>query len=345
MAARSRFLPMLPSRTRRRASLVLPFFALLLCLGCSNRATYYYETLPPAADVGDVERIAVADFQGLERSGRIIGSKIAEGIVDAGYYRLYERSELDRILDEKEFNQSEWVDPATVSDLKLAGVDALIFGVVDAYNIDSQTGVEKVEREVKSGRTRKVEREGKNGEIEIVEEDILETILVERPYTLREGTLAVTFRLANINSGQIVAIKTETASFSQRRWHDEARRLPNKDEILEGLAESVCDRFLGQIHPRTVAYRVEFEENEAPATELGISYARNGLWEEAQRAFRQAAHAYPNDASAQYNFALAANVLGNEFEAEQAVQKAIHLDPQDKYMRLLASIRQGDWAR
>jgi hypothetical protein len=105
----------------RSATPLLALFLLAGVLGCGNQAAYYYETLPPLADVGDVERIAVADFQGLERSGRIIALKLSEGIVDAGYYRLYERSELDRILDEKIFNESEWVDPSTVSDLKLAG--------------------------------------------------------------------------------------------------------------------------------------------------------------------------------------------------------------------------------
>jgi tetratricopeptide (TPR) repeat protein len=190
-----------------------------------------------------------------------------------------------------------------------------------------------------------VQREGENGEIETVEEEILETITIERPYLLRKGTLAVTFRLANINTGEIVAIKTETAEFSKRAWRDERHQLPGKDQILEELAATVSQRFLGQIHPRTVAYRIDFEENEAPTTELGISYARNGLWEDAQRAFRQAANAYPRDATAQYNLALASNVLGDEYEAERAVERAIQLDPQDKYMRLLSSIRRGDFAR
>jgi hypothetical protein len=36
---------------------------------------------------------------------------------------------------------------------------------------------------------------------------------------------------------------------------------------------------------------------------------------------------------------------GAGYEAEQAVQRTIRLDPQDKYMRLLSNIRDSDFAR
>jgi hypothetical protein len=48
----------------------------------------------------------------LEQSGQIIAAKIGEGIVDAGYYQLFERDKLGRILEEREFSQSEVVDQA-----------------------------------------------------------------------------------------------------------------------------------------------------------------------------------------------------------------------------------------
>jgi hypothetical protein len=307
-------------------------------VGCSKSA-YYQTYVPSAADVSGIERVAVADFDGLERSGRIGALKLSEGIVNVGHFRLLERTELDRILEERDFNQSGIVDPATVSDLKLLGVDGLIFGIVDAYSIDSQTGVEKVEREVGTGRYREVQREGEGGETETVREEITETIIVNRGYILKKGTLAVTFRMANINTGEIVALKTETAHFKKRAWRDEASSLPTKDVILEELALDVAARFLYQIHPRWINHRVVFENNDAPGTKRGISYAQSGLWDEAYESFERAMHELPGDPSTHYNLALVADVLGKYAVAMRSIERAIEIDPQKKYMRLLSSLR------
>jgi hypothetical protein len=339
MSKNSRSFPRLTSETTRHPNILIGLAALvLLAIGCSQSA-YYQTYVPSAADVSGIERVAVADFDGLHRSGRIVALKLSEGIVHAGHFRLLERSELDRILEERDFNQSGIVDPATVSDLKLLGVDGLIFGIVDAYSVDSQTGVERVEREVGTGRYREVQREGENGETETIREEIKETIMVDRGYVLRKGTLAVTFRMANINTGEIVALKTETAHFKKRAWREEAGSLPTKDVILDDLSRDVAIRFLTQIHPRWIRHRVTFEENDAPSTELGISYAQNGLWDKAFESLERAVGEAPGDARTYYNIAVVADVLGRYDYATISIERAIELNPQKKYMRFLSSLR------
>jgi tetratricopeptide (TPR) repeat protein len=332
--------------TRRFPSLrpigsILLATAAVTVLGCAKSA-YYQTYVPSVAQTNGIERVAVADFDGLDRSGRMVAMKLSEGIVDREHFRLFERAELDRILAEREFNQSGLVDPRTVSDLKLLGVDALIFGVVDAYSVDSQTGVTKVERQVGTGRYREVERENGEGETEIVEEEITETILVDRGYVLREGTLGVTFRMANINTGEIVALKAETAQFSQRAWRDEADRLPTKDAILEDLSRQVAARFLNQIHPRWISHRVTFEDNDARSTEVGVSYAQAGLWNEALQAMQRAVQEAPHDDTTHYNLAVVADVVGDTQLARSSITRAIELNPQDKYIRWLAQVRQRE---
>lgn len=325
-------------RRRKLALLVLPLLALVGC----TKAAYYQVYVPAAANVDGIERVAVAEFDGLARSGRIVAAKLSEGIVDAGQFSLLEREKIERILTERDFNQSGVVDPATVSDLKLLGVDALIFGVVDAYNVDQQTGVTKVETEIGTGKYREVEREGEKGEVEIVQEEIKKTVLIDRGYVLREGTVAVTFRMANINTGEIVAIKTETAHFSRRAWRDEAHQLPSKDVILEDLATTVTDRFLHQIHPSYVTRRVTFEKNDAPGTEVGIAYAQAGLWDKAYDALSQATRAAPSDPTTHYNLAVVCDALGRRHEAMASIERAIEIDPRDKYLQWLAQARRRE---
>ena len=314
------------------------FLALTLLTGCAQVA-YYEKMVPAETDVGQIDRVAVADFDGLQQSGRIVSAKISEGIVDAGYFKLLERQKLDRILQERDFSNSDYVDPSTVSDLKMLGVDALIFGVVDAYSVDDQTGVAKVERKVGTGEYRTVEKEGKDGKVETVQEEITETILVDRGYVIREGTMGVTFRMANINTGEVVAVKTETAHFSEKAWRDERNKLPMKDVILDDLASIVVHRFMRQIQPQFVSVKVEFEKNNNPLTKTGIKYAQAGLWDKAEETFRQAAESSAYEPSVFYNLAVTSNVLGKHQAAIRAIERAIELKPADKYINMMAQLR------
>lgn len=309
-----------------------------LLTSCTKSA-YYEKMVPAETDVGGIGRVAVAEFDGLRQSGRIVSAKIAEGIVNAGYFRLFEREKLEQILAEREFSHSDAVDPATANKLKLMGVDALIFGVVDVYSVDDQTGVEKVERKVGTGKTRTVEKEGKDGEIEKVEEEIMETVLIDRGYIIRNGTMGVTFRMANINTGEIVAVKTETGHFSKKAWEDEAGKLPTKDMILDDLASRVVYRFLRQVQPQYVRRQVKFENNKSSYTEVGIKYAQKGLWDKAEEAFEKAAASSSHESSAHYNLAVTSSVLGKYGKAIVAIERAIELDPKDKYIETLARLR------
>lgn len=321
-----------------RYRIVLVALIAILLTGCTKSA-YYEKMIPAETDVGGIERVAVAEFDGLRQSGRIVSAKIAEGIVDAGYFRLFEREKLEEILEEREFSQSDAVDPATANELKLFGVDALIFGVVDVYSVDDQTGVEKVERKVSTGKTRTVEKEGKDGEVEKVEEEIMETILIDRGYIIRSGTVGVTFRLANINTGEIVAVKTETGHFSKKAWEDESNKLPTKDMILDDLSTRVVIRFLRQIQPRHVRREVRFENNDNSFTEVGIKYAQSGLWDKAEEAFGRAATSSAGESSAHYNLAVTSAVMGNYEKAIASIERAIALDPKGMYINMLAQFR------
>jgi len=315
---------------------------LMMCglqIGCAQKALF--ERLVPAAiDIEGIERIAVADFDGLEQSGRIIAAKVSEGIVDAGHYKLFEREKLSRILEEREFSDSEAVDSATASKLKLVGVDALIFGVVAAYSIDEQTGISKIETKIGTGKYRTIEKEGKNGKVEKVQEEIKKTVLVDRGYIIREGTIGVTFRMANIKTGEIVAVETETANFSKQTWQDEAGKLPTKDAILDELSSEVVKRFLDKIQPRYVKREVEFESNDTPSTKVGIKYAQAGLWDKAEEAFKKAAKANPAEPKVHYNLGITYNVLGKHKEAIAELERTLELNPKEKYINTLARLKQ-----
>lgn len=319
----------------RLASLLLA----LLVVGCAAPRAGFQIQLPAEIDVGEIDRVAVAEFDGLHDSGRLVAAKLTEGIVAEGRFRMFEREKIDEILDERDFSESDVVDPATAHELKLLGVDALIFGIVDAYSVDDQTGFTSVEEERATGETEVVMEEGEDGELHEVVRDVYETVTVKRRHVLREGTMGVTFRMANVHTGEIVAIKAETAHFSEKAWADERGRLRPKDRILDGLAREVTTRFLRQIQPQWAGRAVSFEENDLPGTEVGIAYAQSGLWPEAALEFQRATRSYPGDATAHYNLGVARYALGDYPAAEYAMRQAIALDPRDGFIRTLAGIQ------
>lgn len=323
------------------ASRLLLGFALMggALVGCASPRAAFTVRVPAEIDVGEVDRVAVAEFDGLRQSGRLVAAKLTEGIVQGGRFQMFEREKLEAILDERSFSHSDHVDPATANQLKLLGVDALIFGVVDVYSVDDQTGVTKVETVVSTGEYETVEETAEDGTVHEVEREITKTVYVDRAYVIREGTMGVTFRMADVNTGRIVAIKAETANFRERAWREERSKLPSKDMVLEGLAREVCGRFLRQIQPQWVARHVAFEKNEDPYTDVGIKYAQSGLWDEAAHAFGVAVASRAYDPTAHYNLALALYAMGSYTSAAEEIQQAISLDPRDQYIRMLASVR------
>jgi len=311
----------------------------LLVVGCAAPRAGFQIRLPAEIDVGDIDRVAVAEFDGLRDSGRLVAAKLTEGIVAEGRFRMFEREKLEAILDERDFSQSDVVDPATAHELKLLGVDALIFGIVDAYGVDDQTGYTTVEEERATGETEVVMEEGEDGELHEVVRDVYETVTVQREHVLREGTMGVTFRMANVHTGEIVAIKAETAHFSERAWADERHRLRPKDVILDGLAREVSARFLRQIQPQWAGRSVTFEKNDLPGTEVGIAYAQSGLWPEAALELQATARTHPGEPTAHYNLGVARYALGDYVAAGYAMRQAIALDPRDRFIRTLAAIQ------
>lgn len=330
-----------PSKPRFRGALGVLGALAVVAAGCAAPRAQYQTRLPAQLDVGPIESVAVANFDGLQQTGTLVADKLAEGLVAAEHYLVLERRKFDLLLAEREFARAGHVDEATATSLRMLGADALIFGVVDVFSVDDQTGVTKVETKVASGEYEVVKEKGEDGKIREVKKEIMTTVLVDRGHVIRSGTMGVTFRLANVHTGRIVAIRSETSHFSERAWADERSKLTTKDAVLGELAFRVTQRFLQQIQPSDVVRTVAFEKNDDPNTDVGIKYAQAGLWDKAAGALRSAAVASPAVASAHYNLGLTYEALGRYDEAAATIERAIGIAPEDKYIRALAQVRRS----
>lgn len=95
------------------------------------------------------KKIAVVDFEdksgyGQGRIGRAASDVLARFLFDSQQFRVIERQQVAKVLDEQKFQQSGAVNPQTALQAgKLLGVDMIVYGTVTNFGIRTE-GTEAV---------------------------------------------------------------------------------------------------------------------------------------------------------------------------------------------------------
>jgi len=308
---------------------------LVVVLHCASSRIAVPVTKPAQVDITGIRSIAIVDFAGPENSGAIASSMLTSRLFESKFFQLVERERVMQILEEHKLAMAGVVDAATAKEVgRLLGVDALIFGEVTAYSLEpDQVGTEKVERKVGTGQYRTVRRGNKE-----VREEIMKTVLVDQEYRIRRGAVGVTFRMVKVETGELLAVKSNTKSYDSGKVVAGRGTLKPREQILKDLLAEVVEDFARQIAPYVVVERRPIEGGKGMMS-VGKKYAQRGLWEEARDAFAQAVVNEPQSAAAHYNLGLALEVLGDWDRAEAEYQRAIKLQSKDMYIDALARVR------
>jgi len=336
---------------QKRNYTFLGIFLLSLFYSCGGPSRISVQVQKPASvSMPGVKKIAVVDFIGQNRSGSQIATLTQSMLLKTEHFSILERDKLKRILEEQNMAMSGIVDDATAVEAgKLLGVDALIFGEVTTYEVEpDQKRIKKEKEKKKTGKYRWVEKKDKKtGKIKKVKEEIIEEVWVEREYWVRQGTVAVNFRVVDVQSGQLLAAHSDSKSYdsgTEKRsiWKkvDDPKSLKPVGEILSDLSKDICRTFVQTIAPHTVSESRDIETGEGDI-KVGKTYAEAGLWPEAQEAWERAVKVNPKDPIAMYNLGLAYEVQGMLVRAEAAYKQAIQLKQKKRYMEALARVRQA----
>jgi curli biogenesis system outer membrane secretion channel CsgG len=288
-------------------------------------------------------KIAIADFCGPKRSGSQAASILTSELYKTGYFEVFERQQMDKILDEQDFAASGLVDDATAAKIgKILGVQALIFGEVTTYSAEDKQGKEKVKKQVWTGEyeTDKdgnvIEQEGLFG-IKHKQKKYKEQF-VDEPYVVRSATVAIHFRVVDVNTGQLVAIKSESRSFNQKATGaDQIGKLPDKQNILRNLTRQVVKTFVPHIAPYYTKATKGFEKGTGDSKQA-IKMAQNNLWDEALKIFEKEAQTNPTPSN-YYNLGVCYEALGMYGEAEKQYKDAINLKAKDAYIEALSGVK------
>ena len=132
---------------------------LLAAQSCAPPAAKLRVLKPPEVDVSGIQRIAVADFLGPPEAGRELSGVLTSKLVETGYFKVLERKKLENLMNEHKLSMLGVVDESTASNVgKMLGVDGLILGEVTSFQVEQEKGVEKVEKEVGTGKYEVVEK-------------------------------------------------------------------------------------------------------------------------------------------------------------------------------------------
>jgi hypothetical protein len=313
---------------------------LIVLAACSPKV--YVEAMKPATyDVADIKRVAVLDFEGPGSSGKVISSLFTDKLWKTQYFTLIERQEIEQVLNEHAFNMTGVVDDSTIVEFgRILGVDAIIVGHVNAYNSKDTRGREKVKEKVFTGKYEKDDEGNFVYEKNIFgkkhKKKIYEEVMVDQVFLLREATVSVSYRMVEIENASIRASDQAKQSF-RRKYTKDLNKIPPEQDILSTLSEQVVNRFIPGLTPHRVQLRKTLEKGN-DAVDLGIQYAKNGLWTEAITTWEEETRQNPGNAQAYYNLGVAYEVKGDMTNAENAYRAAMNIKPKKLYMRAVAEI-------
>ncbi len=284
-------------------------------------------TEKPRLEIPAIKRVAVVDFADPNNrvQGSAVGNVLVSKLAEQGYYDMMEREKINSVMAEHKFNLTGAVDPNTVKQLGgLLGVDAIITGEILAYKVETSKRIEKVERKEGTGRYEEVEKTNPFTKKKYkVKEEIMKTVLVDEERTTKSGTVSINYRLIDIESGKVVASKSQSASYN--KWFKD--NVPGDDQILSGLLNQVTDAFVGDISPHYVNVAKRLMKSKADPNGIGSKYAKAGDWQRAAEIWERAVASMSGDPGLWHNIGVAYEAMGNYDKALEVYRKASDLDP------------------
>lgn len=297
----------------------------LFLMGCATTKVKFQRLDKAYQDIRGVKRVAVLDFQsygGRPESGRAASDLLISGLLEPGFYEIVERSRIDEVVQEHKFNLSGMVSDSTIRKMgEILGVDAVIFGTVSGYDVESTRGYTEIAGyyDQKTG-------------VYIPPK--------KNYYTMKSGNVAVSYRMINIETGKVIAAKSISRDFSKKRYDSAFFQLPSDDSILNDLLKSVTSQFVAEISPHYVNKKRKMEKGKGSFhTKQGVRFAKMGMWDAAIGEWRKALEKDPKNTWAHNNLGITYEKRGEIAEARGEYQKAAELNPEEeRYKKNLADL-------
>ena len=114
--------------------------AILLAFACGLEAQQKKRVAVMNFDYATVESAVQSIFGTNQDIGKGIADMLVNRLVNGGVYSVIERKQLDKILAEQNFSNSDRADPATAAKIgHILGLDAIIVGSITQFGRDDKS--------------------------------------------------------------------------------------------------------------------------------------------------------------------------------------------------------------
>ncbi len=323
----------------KRSCLIL-LVILVYISGCSVK--FKVDVLRPAeVNLTKYKKIAIGDIEVQRSADRSSGNQgdhlmndLSQALFQSGRFEVLDRQNLRKILDEHNFNLTDYADPSTALEMgKIIGPSALIFGQI--HDAHFNQSLDKSNWSDPNGKTH--------------------TNYVRKGQAL----LDVSFKVTDLTTGQIVAIKKISEMSSSQIKKTDAQP-PNIDPapLFSSNRDKIVKTFMKVIAPYTETVTVHLKKyGKYPEVKEGIGFAKLSKWDKAAEIFDNALSKASSDPKiskkaskmAKLNYNLGVALLYScKFEAaKEKLEKSYILKPKTLYKKTEedAQIREAEYKK
>ncbi|MFH1421227.1 MAG: CsgG/HfaB family protein [Planctomycetota bacterium] len=305
--------------------------------------------IPPTADIpAYIKNVAVLKFDGQDPHGaEIVARKLEEELVKNKYYTVLASSELQTILGEKAFAETDLVEEDVRSKLKMKAVHAIIKGTVAQFEAKTERGIdiEQRPRQVPTGQRNPVyDKRGRIIRYDTVYTTVYDEIRI--PWMERHANVVASFSLIDVNTRQNIDTLQEKGSHSTGKVKGDTMPEPEAECINKAVTSCVSS-FVKSISTTIDTFRTDLVNGSGMSNANKL--AASGLYKDAESIYRSVFAANPSHWAAAYNLGLVLEAQTRYEEADEAYRKGLAASggSNDKCIHALQRIekRKADAAR
>jgi hypothetical protein len=304
--------------------------------------------MPAEVNLKGYKNVAVIDFDGQRIAGKNVSRWLEAALLSAKvggapYFKVVTRSQLTKVLKEQEIQMTGLTDPATSQQVgKILGVDAIISGIIDGYDIDDGSYTEERRKSYKSG--------GKT---------YTKTYYVN--CTERRAYVSFSVNFIGVETGNIEI--SEPVSYQRKANACGGARntqLPPRSQMLKDCAQTSIERFVKKITPHYVWQELKLKtkddstgrsflskgnkEDKARQKQVNAymknacEYAEHGDWDNALRMFHNAVELKPESPAVNYDLGVVYETKGELEKAREYYKNAARLKADGDYIKASSHI-------
>ncbi|WP_437194177.1 tetratricopeptide repeat protein [Planctomicrobium sp. SH527] len=283
-------------------------------------------------DVSDLQRVAVMDFSG--ENGESVATSLSGQLWKKDVFAVVTEDDFDSKFKLAAFEVASSPEAPSFDSLlgsaRSQGIDGIVVGEVVEYRCeDKQARKTPLRPGMNNAPTSEFLVDGPLSEL--------------RDVTVREACVTVSFRLVDVDSGEVRASREVSHQFEG--IIERGTQIPSQSEVLEQLTQKCLTEIVSILAPHEATSEIQLAYPDLLTrgrreTREGVSLVQAGNWDGAERRWLAALEKHPDNHAALFNLAIVADHRRDYDRAEELAMQAMKIQYKDQYAAGLEAIRE-----